>query len=82
MTGAAPRVAASLYAIAYRPVRRNGDSQFDMWEQELPLGQELPTVPLWLLGGISVPVDLEAAYERTCREQRIPPGGFAVDGPG
>jgi hypothetical protein len=81
MTGAAPRVTSDLYAVAYRPVRRNGDSQFDTWEEELAVGRPLPTVPLWLRGGISIPVGLEAAYERTCREQRIPPDGFGVNGP-
>jgi hypothetical protein len=76
MTGAAPRVTADLYAVAYRPVRRNDESQFDTWEEELAVGRPLPTLPLWLPGGVSVPIDLEATYTRTCREQRIPPDGF------
>jgi len=33
--------------------------------------QPLPVLPLWLRGGLSLRVDLEATYERTCREQRI-----------
>ncbi len=31
----------------------------------------LPTMPLWLRGDICLPVDLQATYEVTCREQRI-----------
>ena len=39
------------------------------------VGHPLPTMPLWLRGGLCLPVDLEATYERTFREQRIPSEG-------
>jgi hypothetical protein len=82
MSGAAPKMTADLYAVAYRPVRRNGDSQFDTWEEELAVGRLLPTVPLWLPGDIRVPVELDASYLRACRELRIPADGFAGNGAG
>jgi hypothetical protein len=82
LTGAAPQVTTDLYAVAYRPVRRNGDSQFDTYEEELAVGRALPTMPLWLPGDMRVPVDLEATYLRTCHLLRIPPDGFAGSGPG
>lgn len=61
----------NLYAIAYRPIERNGQPSLDIWQEELSIGGILPTLPLWLRGEICLPVDLAATYERTCREQRI-----------
>lgn len=62
---------AELYAAAYRPVERDGVAEMDVWRESLAIGQPLPTFPLWLLGGPCIPVELEAAYDRTCREHRI-----------
>jgi hypothetical protein len=78
--GGAPTLGTDVYAVAYHPVERDGRSEFDFWAHNLHLGQPLPTMPLWLRGGFRVPVDLEAAYLRTCRVQRIPPDGFAGNG--
>lgn len=69
-SGTAP-LDADLYAVAYRLVERSGEPSLDLWEQPLDVGQALPTLPLWLRGGLCLPVDLGATYERTCREQRI-----------
>ena len=63
---------ADLYAAAYRLVERGEQPHLDVWQQSLAIGGSLPTMPLWLRGGICLPVDLSATYERTCREQRIP----------
>jgi hypothetical protein len=52
-----------------------GQPSLDIWQELLAVGNPLPTMPLWLRGGLCFPVDLEAAYERTCREQRIPSAG-------
>jgi hypothetical protein len=38
----------------------------------LAIGQPLPTLPLWLADDRSVPLELEASYEETCRILRIP----------
>jgi len=62
-----------LYAAAYRPVQRDGEAKLDVWNETLAIGASLPTLPLWLRGGIWFPVELAASHERTCREQRILP---------
>lgn len=66
---------ADLYAAAYRPVERAEQPSLDIWQEPLVLGGTLPTLPLWLPGNLCLPVDLEATYDRTCREQRVPAGG-------
>jgi hypothetical protein len=62
---------ADLSTAAYRPVERSRQPSLEIWEAELRLGTALVTMPLWLPGNLCLPVDLEATYERTCREQRI-----------
>ena len=62
---------ADLYAVAYHPVEREDQSNLDIWQQPLAVGQPMPTLPLWLRGNLCFPVDLEAIYNRTCQEQRI-----------
>jgi hypothetical protein len=64
--------ASSLYAAAYRTVERPGVASLDVWHEPLAVGRSLPTLPLWLRGGLCLPVELQAAYERTCVEQRVP----------
>jgi len=63
---------AELYAVAYRLVERDEQPNLDIWQAGLALGEPLPTLPLWLHRGPAVPLELEASYARTCREQRIP----------
>ena len=62
---------AELYAVSYRPVHRAGHPSLDMWEASVAVGSSLPTMPLWLRGNLCFPVDLDATYNRTCREHRI-----------
>lgn len=66
-----PSAGADLYATAYRPVERKGVAALDVWQESLATARPLPTMPLWLRGGLCLPVELDASYERTCREQRI-----------
>jgi hypothetical protein len=66
---------ADLYAVSYRPVQRAGQPSLDMWQTEVAVGRFLPTMPLWLRGNLCFPVDLNATYTRTCREQRIMANG-------
>ncbi len=66
---------ADLYATAYRPIQRNGDTGVELWQEALAVGGPLPTLPLWLRGGPCLEVDLEASYERTRREQGWPSNG-------
>lgn len=60
------------YAVAYRPVHRNGENLLDIWPHEFRVGAPLPTVPLALKGYGCVPVDLEATYTEACERSRIP----------
>jgi hypothetical protein len=64
-------IPTGLYAAAYRPSERDGTATLDVWVEMLAIGQPLPTLPLWLRGGICLPVDLEETYTRTCQEQRV-----------
>lgn len=68
---AAEPLGADLYAVAYRPVDREGRPSLDIWRELLAIGAPLPTLPLWLPGELCMPVELGPTYERTCREQRI-----------
>jgi hypothetical protein len=74
MPGAhAPRFAEKthLYAVAYRPVRRDGRAEIDLWPCTLSLQAPLPVLPLALSADVSVPVDLEATYLETCQRRRL-----------
>jgi hypothetical protein len=64
--------AASIWCGAYRPIERDRRAGLDIWFEALSVGSALPTVPLWLRGAVCLPVELDAAYARTCRELRIP----------
>lgn len=68
-TGA--RIEGHTYSAAYHPVGQNGKTGLQIWANSLGLGEPLPTMPLWQRGGPCVPLELEAAYERTCAEHRI-----------
>jgi Protein of unknown function (DUF4058) len=62
---------APLYAVAYRPLRRDGNEVIDTWTMPLSVGQALPPVPLSLAADCCVAVDLEAAYLDACRRRRV-----------
>jgi hypothetical protein len=51
-----------LHVAAFRPALRDERTELDAWLHPLTLGAMLPVVPLALLGGGCVPVDLEATY--------------------
>ncbi len=68
-----PSAATPLFGAAYRPVERDGGATLDIWLEPVAIGQQLPTLPLWLRGGLCLPVELEATYTRTCVEQRVQP---------
>jgi hypothetical protein len=58
---------------AFRPIERDGVGMVDVWREPIAVGLPLPTLPLWLRGGLCLPVEFEATYERTCVEQRVQP---------
>jgi hypothetical protein len=61
----------TLYAVAYRPVRRGEQEEIDLWLRHLAVGAPLPTLPLRLTGDLFVAVDFEAAYQEACRRRRL-----------
>jgi hypothetical protein len=61
-----------LYAVACRGTKKDKAWLLEAWAQPLTLGQPLPTLPLWLADNLTVPLELEASYEETCRALRIP----------
>jgi hypothetical protein len=58
--------------VACRTTKRGDAWLLETWAHALALGQPLPTLPLWLADNFSVPLELEACYEETCRVLRIP----------
>jgi hypothetical protein len=68
--GAEPK--EQTFAAAYRPVDKQGQRSLEVWVNGLALQQPLPTLPLHLLHGPCVPVDLNSTYDRACRELRVP----------
>jgi hypothetical protein len=59
------------YAVALRFRGPPPRTRLQTWPYALVVGQPLPTLPLWLSPDLSVPLDLEASYEDTCRVLRI-----------
>jgi hypothetical protein len=76
---------ADLYVVSYHPVQREPkklgraqevlEKSLEIWPYELMVGSPLPTLPMCLKGGVSLPLDLDAIYMRTCQESRIPVNG-------
>ncbi|MCI0464472.1 MAG: DUF4058 family protein [Gemmataceae bacterium] len=62
---------SSLYAVAYRPSRRATGDQIEIWPYILAVGQALPTMPLPLRDGPTLPLDLEATYSETRARSRL-----------
>jgi hypothetical protein len=63
--------AATLYAVAYRPARRQEKNEIDIWPVPLAVGGTLPLLPLALKGARAVPLDLEAAYTEARQRSRL-----------
>jgi hypothetical protein len=61
----------SLYAAAYRPLRRDGHDEIRTWHSRLALGQPLPALPLSLRADLNIPVDFEATYTEACRRKKL-----------
>lgn len=60
-----------LYAVAYRVDESEPVAILEAWPEELSIGADLPTLPLWITADVSVPVDLETSYVTACRSLRI-----------
>ena len=61
----------NLFAASYRPISRDAQPSLDIWHEPLVVGRALPTLPLWLRGGLCLALELDATYQRTCQEQRV-----------
>ncbi len=59
------------YAASLRFQKPAQRTRLQTWAYPLVVGQPLPMLPLWLSADFSVPLDLEASYEDTCRMLRI-----------
>jgi len=60
-----------LYAVAYRPARRDQANWIDLWPTPLAIGATLPPLPLALRGAFYVPVELEATYTDARQRSRL-----------
>ncbi|MBW4635570.1 MAG: DUF4058 family protein [Iphinoe sp. HA4291-MV1] len=63
---------ARLHAVAYQVGQKNGISYLDFWQEALAIGGNLPILPLFLKGGLYLPIHLDMTYQYTCVRQRIP----------
>lgn len=61
-----------LYASAYHPVKRNGETKLEIWYEPLAVGQELLSMPLFLKNGPRACVNLADTYRQTLRDLRYP----------
>jgi hypothetical protein len=62
---------SSLYAVAYRPLRRGKEDAIDVWRSPLALGRALSTLPLGLRANLAIPVDFEETYAEACHRKRL-----------
>lgn len=62
---------AFLYAVAYRPARRQERNEIDIWPIPLAVDDALPLLPLALKRARAVPLDLEATYTHARQRSRL-----------
>ncbi|HEV3340590.1 MAG TPA: DUF4058 family protein [Pirellulales bacterium] len=60
-----------LYAAAYRTVAGSQGLTLETWAESLGLRQALPTLPLWIMPDLGLPMDLELTYQAACAARRI-----------
>jgi hypothetical protein len=60
-----------LYTSCFRPRHDATGNSIACWPQRLTLGDALPIVPLPLLGGPTLPLDLELTYHETLVGSRL-----------
>jgi hypothetical protein len=60
-----------LYAVAYRPMRRQEKNEIDVWPDALTVGGPLPILPLALKGSQAMAIDLEATYSDARQRSRL-----------
>jgi hypothetical protein len=61
-----------LYAVTLRTRKSDrGRPLLDAWFYPMTLGEQLPTLPIWLTPDLHVMLPLEPSYQETCRILRI-----------
>lgn len=60
-----------LSAAAYRIVRQEAETALECWAENLAVGSDLPTLPMWLGPDLVVPLDLEQSYTSMCVSLRL-----------
>jgi hypothetical protein len=61
-----------LYVASCRVMFADQEWRFETWAESLPMGEKLPTLPLWLTETVAVPLELEESYEQSCGILGIP----------
>jgi hypothetical protein len=61
----------SLYAATYRPIVREKKMNIDVWVNPLRIGEAIPTMPMRVVAGHFVPVELEDTYLAACRGRKL-----------
>jgi hypothetical protein len=61
-----------IYASSCRWQQRGPSHWLEAWNRTMEVGHALPVLPLWLSADRAIPLDLEASYEQTCQDLRIP----------
>src|SRR5262245_26251322 len=61
----------SLYAATYRPIIRKKKMNVDVWVYPLKVGEVIPTMPLRIVAGLFVPIELEETYVAACRGRKL-----------
>ena len=66
---------SQLYSISYRPIRGEDSEKIEVWQRELAVGTELPTLPLTLCSDMRLsfqsgeaPDRLPVIIPRACKE--------------
>lgn len=62
---------ASLYAVAYRPIRREQVEQIELWRERLRIGAPLPVLPLAVNAEDVLRVDFDSTYMDLCRRRKL-----------
>jgi hypothetical protein len=60
-----------LYAVTCQGRKADSRTFLDLCPFALRLGEPLPTLPIWLREDLTIPLDLNASYDDTCRMLRI-----------
>ena len=60
-----------IYAATCRGRKIGRKPKLETWAYPLEVGKPLPSIPIWLTEDLFVHLDLESAYQSTCRALRI-----------